>query len=198
VECRNPLDIPWMCATVRIIGRFGLKASFFLYLLSYLLLAGVFLGWFEFPHFLLVGALAYVAAYHAACGRLLFPLAVYGVGAGLLALNRVFPPSAVFGPLPIDVSWPLLYFPFALVALVLYAAAYAKRLAGRVLSVLFLTAAVVVGHFYMVYVGAAWRALIPPIGLAPAFPEPQDAPIYILLYELWRIIHQKLLRLSCR
>ena len=189
--------MPRRCATPRIIGRFGLKASFFLYLLSYLVLAGVFLGWFEFPHFLLVGALAYVAAYHAACGRLLFPLAVYGIGAGLLALNRVFPPSAVLGPLPIDVSWPLLYFPFALAALALYAAAYAKGLARRVLSVLFLTAAVVAGHFYMAYVGAAWRAVIPTIGLAPAFPEPQDAPLYILLYELWRIIHQKLLRLSC-
>jgi len=61
-----------------------------------------------------------------------------------------------------------------------------------------LIVALLAGHFYVVYIGLLWRALVPSAGLAPAFPEPQDAPLYILLYELWRIIHQKPLGLRCR
>ena len=180
--------------TARIIGSFGLKASFFLFLFSYLLLAGVRAGLFEFPHFLLLGALAYLAAYYVASGRYLFPTAVYGAGLGLLALNKFLPPSAVFGPLPVDLSWATFYFPFAAAALLLYAATFARGFAARALSVLLLALAVALGHFYMVYVGWLWRAVVPSLGLAPAFPEPQDAPLYILLYALWRAVHQLPLR----
>jgi hypothetical protein len=181
-----------------ILGKFGIKSILFLYLYSYILFTGVFLNFFKFPHFILVGSLAYIAAYHAACGRLAFPSVVYGIGLGVLALDSVYPPSRVFGPLPIDVGWTLLYTPPALAILLLYAAAYAKGLAKRVLSVALLTAALLAGHFYMVYAGMLWRALVPAIGLAPVFPEPQDFPLYILLYELWRVIHQKPLKLNCQ
>ncbi|AET33866.1 hypothetical protein [Pyrobaculum ferrireducens] len=183
---------------MRIIGRFGLKASFFLYLLSYFVLAGAFLGFFEYPHFILLAALAYLAAYHLACGRILLPLLTYAVGLALLWLNRVAPPSRVLGPLPIDISWVMLYFPFAAGALIIYSVAYATGVAKKILSVILLVAAVIAGHFYMVYAGVLWRALVPAIGLAPVFPEPQDFPLYILLYELWRIIHQKPLKLNCQ
>jgi len=181
-----------------ILGKFGTKTSLFLYLYSYILFTGVLLDFFKFPHFILVGSLAYIAAYHAACGRLAFPSTVYGIGLGILALDSVYPPSRVFGPLPIDFGWTLLYTPPALAALLLYAATYVNGPARRVLSAALLTAALLAGHFYIVYAGTLWRALVPAIGLAPVFPEPQDFPLYILLYELWRIIHQKPLKLNCQ
>ena len=174
-----------------ILDRFSIKATLILYLFSYLLFIGVYFKFFQYPHFLLVGALTYLAAYHAACGRLLFSSIVYGVGVGFLALNSVLPPRALFGPLPVDVGWPHLYFPLAFAALLTYAAVYAKGLARRALSVALLIVALLAGHFYVVYIGLLWRALVPSAGLAPAFPEPQDGPLYILLYELWRAIHQK-------
>ncbi|MCX8136708.1 hypothetical protein [Pyrobaculum aerophilum] len=154
----------------------------------------MFLGVFEFPHFFLVGVLAYLVAYYAACGRYLFPAAVYGAGLGLLALNRVLPPGAVFGPLPVDVSWVTFYFPFAFAALVLYAATFAKGFWARLFSVFLMALAIALGHFFMTYAGHLWRALVPALGLAPVFPEPQDTPLYILLYEMWKIVHQRPLR----
>lgn len=97
------------------------------------MLAGVFLGLFEYPHFILVAALAYLAAYHLACGRLLLPLSTYAVGLALLWLNSAAPLSRVLGPLPIDVSWVVLYFPFAAGALILHAIAYSTGVAKKIL-----------------------------------------------------------------
>ncbi len=183
---------------MNILDRFSIKSTLILYIFSYLLFIGVHFKFFQHPHFLLIGALAYLAAYHAACGRLLFSSIIYGAGVGFLALNSVLPPRALFGPLPVDVGWPHLYFPFALAALIAYASVYAKGLARKAVSMALLIVAVLAGHFYMVYIGLLWRALVPSIGLAPAFPEPQDAPLYILLYELWRVVHQKPLGLCSR
>ncbi|MEM0464084.1 hypothetical protein [Pyrobaculum sp.] len=183
--------------TLRIIARFGLKSTFFLYLFSYVLLAGVAVGAFRYPHFILVGALAYLAAYYVACGRWLFPTATYGAGLLVLAFDKVFPPASVFGPLPVDASWAHLYFPVASGALVLYAGTFAKRFGWKVLSVFSILLAVGLGHVFISWVSPFWRLLVPSLGLAPVFPEPFDAPLYILLYQMWRVVHQVFTRVRC-
>ena len=165
------MQVPW----------FGLKSSFFLFLLNAPLY--LFVWDIPLPYVGLVSGLTYLLAYFLACGRFFAPVVIYAAGASALLANVVFGEVRVLGGKLVE-----LYFLVALAASLIYASTFSRGV-GRFLSVVLLLASVALGGVFMVIAAAIWRAAVPTLGFAPWLPEPQDAPIYVALYERWRRIH---------
>ena len=131
-----------------------------------------------------------MAAYWMACGLYRVPVAAYSAVLAAV-LDIVAPPQAVFGYMPIALHWVFFIAPAALLALVFYSLTFGRGL-WRLASLAFFIAAIIAGHFYLLLMGALWRLAVPPLpALPPEFPQPQDFPLYVVLYELWRRIHQR-------
>jgi len=171
--------------------RFGLKTSLFLYLLNVPFYLVYVTGLYVVPPIYLAVATTFAAAYWMACGLYRVPVAAYSAVLAAVVLDIVAPPSAVFGYTPVALHWVVFTAPAALLALVFYALAFGRGL-WRLVSLALLLAAVVAGHLYLLLAGVLWRLAVPPLpALPPEFPQPQDLPLYVVLYELWRKIHQR-------
>lgn len=168
---------------------FGVKTTLFLYLLNLPLYVLYLSGLYIDPHIFLVAASTYIAAYWLACGRYRFTAAVYATALAAIALDFILQPEAVFGRQPIDISWLTFVGPAALLVLILYAATIGRGV-RRVISVVLLLIAILVGQLYLVFAGYVWRLFVPLISSIPiGFPQPQDFPLYIVLYAVWKKIH---------
>lgn len=108
---------------------------------------------------------------------------IYAAGVSALLVNVVFGEVRVPGGRVEE-----LYFLVALAASLIYASTFGREM-GRLLSVVLLLVSVALGGVFAVTAAAIWRVAVPTLGLAPWLPEPRDAPIYIMLYEIWRRIH---------
>ncbi|MEZ0319435.1 MAG: hypothetical protein ABWK05_05520 [Pyrobaculum sp.] len=144
------------------------------------------------PNVGLLSGLTYLLAYYVACGRYLAPAAIYLGGFAALAAQDVYNVKIL------DVPVIVLYFITALIISIIYASVFVKGKGKKLFSIFLILVAVVVGSIYALTIGTLWRLAVPSIGVAPWLPEPQDAPLYILLYELWRLIHASMLKVSCR
>ena len=161
--------------------RFGLKSSFFLFLLNSPLY--LFVGTVPLPYVGLVSGATYLLAYFMACGRFLATVLVYAAGVLSLLASSLLGDVRIWGGRVVE-----LYFIAAFFASLIYAATLGKGV-GRALSVVLLLASVAVGGVLILVAAFLWRMMVPTLGFAPWLPEPQDAPIYIMLYEIWRRIH---------
>ena len=150
---------------------------------------GVLWNMFFLPYAGLVSGISYIVAYYLACGRFVVPAAIYGAGvvtlflwsAGLLLQYHVVEP----------------YFVVAFIASLAYASVFGSNRGGRILSPLLMLVAIIVGGFYAIFAAALWRTVVPSLGLAPWLPEPQDFPLYVVLYSLWRRIHTVVKSVRC-
>ncbi|RFA97556.1 hypothetical protein CGL51_02595 [Pyrobaculum aerophilum] len=168
---------------MRLIGRFGLKSSFFLYLLNIPLYLIFFLWHHPLPYVGLVSGLTYLLAYFMACGRFLITIMIYVPGVLALLASALLGDVIILGGRLVE-----LYFITAFFASLIYAATFGRGV-GRALSVVLLLISVAIGGVLIVVIASLWRMAVPTLGFAPWLPEPQDVPIYVVLYEFWRKIH---------
>ena len=117
--------------------RFGLKSSFFLFLLNSPLY--LFVGAVPLPYVGLVSGVTYLLAYFMACGRFMATVLVYAAGVLSLLASSLLGDVRIWGGRVVE-----LYFIAAFFASLVYAATLGKGV-GRALSVVLLLASVVVG-----------------------------------------------------
>mgnify|MGYP000027956197 FL=1 len=156
---------------MRILGKFGLRATLFLYLLN------APLYFFSHSWVLPATAASYLVAYYLALGKFRIPLAIYAVSAAV-SLSQF----------AVGVEAEVAAMIFAVVASLLYAASFGRSF-WRLISLFLFWLSVVVYGWLILLITPFWRSVVPGIGVSPRLPDPLDAPLYIALYQLQYFIH---------
>lgn len=169
---------------------FSLKASLLLLALNVPLYLLALLG-LPLPPLAAAAAISWFSAYYLAWGRRVFPLAAYGLTLASALVDVYLRPGVL--------QFRVLLFPVAAAVGVFALLAYAATMASgwwRLASPVALWLAVGLATLPVAALAVPWRAAVPVFGLAPLLPEPQDLPLYVLAYWIWRLIHGAVLARS--
>jgi len=124
-----------------------------------------------------VSAASYLVAYYLALGRRRVPLVIYGVSVAVSLSQFV-----------VGAESELAAMAFAVLASILYATSFGRSFWRLVSLILFWLSVVVYGWLVLI-ITPFWRLVMPGIGVSPRLPDPLDAPVYIVLYQLQYVIH---------